>query len=812
MSKNNEKTLRQPLKNYDLFSTWCDRIIFWLLLATVFIVPVFFNIYSFDQFEMPKIMVLRVLVCAMLAIWAVKTFENGRFEYTATPLDFALLGWVILNIVTTFTGFAPQLSLRGEYENFSGSIANITYVVLYYIVVNFIKTKKQITAAALSLMVSGFLITIYATAQFFGHDFIKWNAGSMIQGRYFATLGNPNFLGALLIMIIPFNISYLIGTIKTKRFALSAVLIAMLALLIISLIGTQSRGPFAGFIFSMIFYALYLFYGWRKRTLAKTENSGKNIWHLFLDSVKANKKIAIVAVVFITAAGIFLATLGRISVYRLWDSAVHPAKSFSTSRLHIWIPAIKIIEANPVFGTGVDTFKTVFPQYEGTNFAKIDGANVSSRTAHNELLNIGATMGLVSLGIYLLLIWSFTKVWLRSRTLVRDEPMELLSLSMFAAFLAYFIQNLFSFGVAAINTALYVIMAMQVSMYLELTGRSKRKSITLYNHAKQGAAAFKTVFQFLSIALFALLAVKSYTVFDADLHYNRGKIFAMYKDNYNYQLAVNLAQQKDTPENVRADFISSIQTAQSSSQESNAIKQKELSRNAVISYQKALDAYAVYEHQLAVKEAPGEVKYHVYLGLAYEKAAEVLTQTGDTAGSNALLHKAVVSYEKGVQLNPGNSYYWGNLGRVYYLLAHSEDIKYVDKSIGYYQTAINKAPVTGLFYSNLIDVLLSMGQMENAQPLMDKLESLDAKLCAGSYFTAGNVFYGKKILDKAETAYRKSIELDPDLSQAYFNLGVVCYAKNDRNCVKYCMETFISKSPDSNMAPQAKTFLKRSGF
>jgi O-antigen ligase len=807
MAKNTEKKQKPPAVPGDIFGAWCDRLIYWLLLAVIFIIPLFFNIYTFDQFEMPKLMVLRLFICAMMALWAIRSFGAGRFEFTPTPLDVPMAGWVLFNILATIFSLSPGLSIRGEYENFSGSLSNVIYVVLYYIAVNFIRTKKQVKAVTISLMISGFVITIYATAQFFGHDFIKWNEGSMIQGRYFATMGNPNFLGALLIMIIPFNISYLISAVKEKRIALMSGLLVMLALLIISLIGTQSRGPFAGFIISILFFFGYLLYGWRRADA----NKGVPVFSLFKRAVNANKAVSMTILFFIIASGVFLGTFGRMSVFRLWDSAMHPSESFSRSRLHIWQPALKIIAANPLIGTGVDTFKTVFPKYEGTNFAQIDGANVSSRTAHNELLNTAATMGLFALGFYLLMLWAYTRVWARSHAALKEGPMRYTSLAMFTAFLAYFVQNLVSFGVAAINTALYMLFAMQVTLFQE-DSPGLRKTVVMYRPDNPGMQALKPFLQAISAAVFILMGVMAYNVFDADLHYNRGKIYTMYMDNFNYQLAVNMAQNKSTPDDARAVFIECVQDGQESTKETDPAKQSALSRMAVDLYQQGMCMIAVNEHLLSVKEAPGEVKFHVYLGLAYEKLAEKYDQLKNRQRSITYLHESAKEYEKGVQLNPGNSYYWGNVGRVYYLLARAENASYVEQAIKNYQTAIDMAPVTGMFYSNLIDVYLSMGLEDKAKPLIATLEGLDKKLAAASYFGLGNLYYTRKIQSEAEAAYRKSVEFDPDFAQSYYNLGVVCSEKHDRQCVEMCMKTFLEKAPNSDKTGSAREILGKFGI
>ena len=129
--------------------------------------------------------------------------------------------------------------------------------VLYFIAIHFIKTKKQVLALNLSLLASGIFISIYAIAQFFGYDFIQWSDESVIKGRYFASMGNPNFLSALLIMIMPVVISFIVITVRAKKYNYSALLSVFFIMLYISLFGTQSRGPFLGFVISLLFMAGY---------------------------------------------------------------------------------------------------------------------------------------------------------------------------------------------------------------------------------------------------------------------------------------------------------------------------------------------------------------------------------------------------------------------------------------------------------------------------------------------------------------------------------------------------------------------------
>jgi tetratricopeptide (TPR) repeat protein len=161
-----------------------------------------------------------------------------------------------------------------------------------------------------------------------------------------------------------------------------------------------------------------------------------------------------------------------------------------------------------------------------------------------------------------------------------------------------------------------------------------------------------------------------------------------------------------------------------------------------------------------------------------------------------------------VDLNPGNSYYWGNLGRIYTTMGKIEDPKYFENAQNYYLTAINKAPVTGLFYSNLIELYIGLGKIDKAMPLLAKLENYDKNMAASSYFLLGNVYFGSKLFVNAENSYRKSIDLNPEQSETYYNLGIACAALGDKNCTKASMEKYLEMSPDSQKAPDARKLLK----
>lgn len=723
-----------------------DNIGFYLLVIIIFSIPLYFNIKAYDQFELPKLTLLRILTSLLIGVWLLKTIYIKKIEFIKTPLDFPLLLWVIMNIVCTIFSIAPHLSFRGEYENFAGSLSNINYVILYFLAVQFIKENKQLNILCIALLLSGFLLTLYSIAQFFGYDFIKWNEESVIKGRYFASMGNPNFLGAVLIMIIPVAVIYFVISVLNKNKLFAFLLFLLFILLYLSLFGTQSRGPFLGFIFSILFLLGYGTYKLFKNIEKNSETTHTSMRAIIVSILKKYKIWIMLFIILLIIAIILSLTLGKNATKRITESIGDIKGSLQQSRLHIWIPAIKIIKDYPLLGTGVDTFKAIFPKYEGLDFAYIDGTNVSSRTAHNELLHIAATMGIFSLAVYFLIIYVYIKIFLKPFPLINDIKIKLISLALFSAFIAYFIQNIFSFGVAAINTMLYLFMACQAFIYNSYLGTKKFVFTFVKNEMEYPV---KFLLNIIVVIFVLFLIFKAYNMLDADYNYNKGKILG------------NIYGRWDL---------------------------------------------AIKEHIKSVEKEPDEVKYHVYLGLAYEQLA---IRTEQVENQKNLILNSINEYKKGIELNPANSYYWGNLGRVYSLLARIDNNpEYYNQAIHYYLEAINKAPVTGLFYHNLMEIYLRTNMINDALKTFEKLEFCDKKLAANAAFLLGNLFFANKDFQRALEFYTKSVNYGPDFYQAQFNLAVTYATLNEKKVAIEILEKLLEKKPDFEKADEARKIIE----
>ncbi|MCD4813656.1 O-antigen ligase family protein [bacterium] len=726
----------------------CDRLNEILIALVILLIPTFFIILTRDQFELPKLTIFRILTCFMLGTWGVRIVAARKIHFRKTPLDIPILVWAALQIVTTFISVSGYVSYRGEYENFRGLITVLNYAVLYFVAVNFIRTREQINRMLFIILFTGLLVTAYGIAQFFGMDFIAWNPTSVAPGRYFASLGNPNFLAAYLAMIMPLIVIFFIeSTSRFRRILLFVSFIVMFT----ALMGTWSRGGFLGLLGALDVIILFGVVRAFRALQTQSANRQANIGTLIKEWIDAHKMLSMTMAAALILLISISATFGRAHMLRMADTVIHIKDAVTVSRLHIWGPALGMIKENPILGSGLDTFKTVFPRYATPKFAAIDGANVSSRTAHNEILQVLATQGFVGLLIVtwltVMLLINWWKAYQRSRERWQDR---LVLVGMAASWTAYSIQNLFSFGVVAIDSLYWLMIAVII-----LLGESPKKQTALApsqipeenpNTFFSRLAPLRVV---VILAMLGLAGFGSWQVLKtalADYAYNLGTIYRL----------------------------------------------RSMWDHCIVAFTRA--------HTLS----PTEVKYAVYQGLAYEEKAKHVAPGQQLP----LILKALEAYHRGAKMNPTNAYYLGNLGRAYAFASNVEPTNqtYSDNSIRYLNEAIVYAPVTVLFYQNLGMTYFGRRNYDDFVKIVDKLAVFNTVEASKLVFSAGNQLYNINDLGGCKTYYGKALEINPDYVEAHFNLGVtLARMGSEKEAIAHWQQALVLKPSFS----PAKQMLER---
>ncbi len=313
---------------------FCDKVIEAGWLAAVIVVPLFFNVYSDRVFEPDKLTLLRSIALVMAVAWVIKVLEAGSWKPALsraegledgggkralrTPLVLPTLFFMAVYILATVASVTPRISLWGSYQRLQGTYTTFSYIVIFFLALQGLRTRQQIERLVTAAILVSLPISLYGILQHYGLDPLPWAAP--VDTRVASNMGNPIFVAAYVIMVVPLTLARVIESFSTiladeegvtSHVVLATCYVFILAAQLICIFFTQSRGPLLGLLaglFSFVLLSLTLL-----RQRAEDQTSIK-----FSDGVKAIATVILSGLVgfVVGMAGGFL--LGKIGFF---DSA-----------------------------------------------------------------------------------------------------------------------------------------------------------------------------------------------------------------------------------------------------------------------------------------------------------------------------------------------------------------------------------------------------------------------------------------------------------------------------------------------------------
>ncbi len=269
---------------------WCDGFLEAGWLFALIATPLFFNIHSDRVFEPDKITLLRSLALMMVLIWIVKFVDqqgwrdrswlkwNSANSVWRMPLVLPMMLIVVSYLVSTLFSVAPRTSLLGSYQRLQGTYTTFAYIAIFAVVLGNLRTQKQVQRLITTVIVVSIPVSIYGMLQRYKLDPLPWggNTSTRIAGH----MGNAIFVAAYLIMATPLTIARIIDSFKNiltdavldyADVIRSSIYILALAVQLIAIYWTQSRGPLLGIGIGMFAFILILLV--TLRNVAQQEDS-----------------------------------------------------------------------------------------------------------------------------------------------------------------------------------------------------------------------------------------------------------------------------------------------------------------------------------------------------------------------------------------------------------------------------------------------------------------------------------------------------------------------------------------------------------
>lgn len=360
-----------------------------------------------DPFNAPKSWVLSVAAFWLLGWLAFnfKFYTQNLVLKQATYISIFFLATLLLAFIATDNKFVGFFGLYGRK---TGLLAYLSFLI-FFLAATFLIRLDQIAKLERTVVFLGSVLGIYGFFQHYKIDFVKWN---YIYNSVLGTLGNPDFAGAMMAILLVLNFGIAIQ--KTHQIWFRAVAAFNVLLLTVVIVFSQVRQGLLAAGVGTTFIALVWIYQRNKRAA------------LALTAISVLSGLVVIA---------GLLKIGPLTRFFYKVSV--------TYRGDYWRAAVRMFIHHPFFGVGLDRYGAYFRQYRDATQSLRRGPLIVADAAHDVPLQLLATGGIFVLIAFLLLTFftiSRGVVALRNT----QGSKQILVAVIFGAWITYQAQSLIS--------------------------------------------------------------------------------------------------------------------------------------------------------------------------------------------------------------------------------------------------------------------------------------------------------------------------------------------------------------------------------
>lgn len=374
------------LHSYEIRNSKLDNIAKVTVILALSVIPAVFVPLggTTDHFYLPKVAAMIVLVLSFLAVLAINKI---RFKDIVQKdrINISLFIYFILLAASVYAAENKVFAIIGVPGRWEGLVTITLYMFLFITARLYLVPDEGLFKI---ILVTAIIVSIYGILQTmnfdpFPRDVLRENWSK----RAFSTMGNPNFLGSYIVLIIPTSIYFYI--IKKNITGLTAY-----AILFYCLLSTGTRGAWLGTIASIMAFAAihYMYFRYSK---------GEFTRYIILLVIT----ILLLALYNFNTEGAFIDRF--LSIARDANEFLTKgdrADYSGANRGFIWKRVVELIKKRPLAGYGIENLGEAFKKYYTKDMIELWNEVRYLDKAHNEYLHIAVTSGIPSLLVYLTFI------------------------------------------------------------------------------------------------------------------------------------------------------------------------------------------------------------------------------------------------------------------------------------------------------------------------------------------------------------------------------------------------------------------------
>jgi O-antigen ligase len=340
-----------------------------------------------------------VLTEFLLLIWGVFIWKFPVYRPKLSYITWGLVAFLIAIIWSCGISVDPVLSFWGDAERMLGVFHIIHFFFLYLILISVFRSYKDWQILFGSSVLIATIVSIIG-----------------MSGNPYSTIGNTAYVSGYLIFNIYFCALLFYRAEKQNwRWAL----ILPVILMMVEFTKTHTSGAIIGLGISVLLIVFLI-----------------GILH-------QSKKVKMAAwgalVVSVTALVLIFSQQNQAWFQNSFLKNLTSQKNTFQTRLVSWEAAGKDFHNHPWFGVGFGNYASVFDRYFDAKFYNYSRGETYFDRAHNNLIDIVSTTGIVGLLAYLSI---FAAVAIYLFRLIKRKPGGFEPLILIGLFTAYFIQNL----------------------------------------------------------------------------------------------------------------------------------------------------------------------------------------------------------------------------------------------------------------------------------------------------------------------------------------------------------------------------------
>ncbi len=137
----------------------------WALRIGAFLLPLAFLPNVADEFVLPKLLLLRLVVLVLAMLLVLRWLSLGQIVWKRTPLDLPLLAFIISALLSAIFAVNRNVAIFGAYDRYEGLLTIVSYALLFWLAVQLISGSEEARALVWTPLLSAYAVSVVAVLQ-----------------------------------------------------------------------------------------------------------------------------------------------------------------------------------------------------------------------------------------------------------------------------------------------------------------------------------------------------------------------------------------------------------------------------------------------------------------------------------------------------------------------------------------------------------------------------------------------------------------------------------------------------------------------